>query len=236
VWRLMPGWNIYRNWYLGEGAFVQKSPDVRKWVMSYVNETDPAVAMGNLYSATERLLRASLKTEGVQDEDVLTDTLPNLLKFCTSAKQKFLNLTTMCCDPRAIFWLNSHRIGVEHGDYRRDLRELAKTGWTAQEPEKEYLKIITDRLIGPHWQLCQLFGRIAPETGLFTKEWQPREFKDCEHKRHDPNGRLPDETPQSLAAIRSVALRLAAAGRGCRYGRRPHHFTHCQPDDHGPLL
>ena len=77
VWQLMPGRKIYKNWYLGQGAFVQKSPDVQKWVAAYINETDPAVAIGNLHSATERLLRAALKAEGVQGE-VLTLTLPNL--------------------------------------------------------------------------------------------------------------------------------------------------------------
>lgn len=53
VWRLMPAWNVYRNWYLGEGRFVTKSPDIRRWVVAYVNETDAMVAMGNLFSATQ---------------------------------------------------------------------------------------------------------------------------------------------------------------------------------------
>lgn len=195
LWRLMPGWNIYRNWYLGHGAFVQKNPDVRKWVTAYFNETDSAVAMGNLFSATERLLRAALKAEGVQG-DVLKDTLPNLLRFCTSPDQRFFNLITMCCDTRAIFWLNSHRIGIEHGDYSRDQRELDKSGWKPADPDQAYQEIITDRLLGAHGQLCQIFGRVDPDTGLFTKAWEPRQFANCRTRGHDAGGRLPDEAAQ----------------------------------------
>jgi len=49
VWRLMPAWNVYRSWYLGEGRFVTKSPDIRRRVVAFVNETDATVAMGNLF-------------------------------------------------------------------------------------------------------------------------------------------------------------------------------------------
>ena len=36
VWRLMPNWNIYRNWYLGQGSFVRRHSDLQGFVRSYI--------------------------------------------------------------------------------------------------------------------------------------------------------------------------------------------------------
>jgi hypothetical protein len=195
VWRLMPGWNIYRSWYLGQGAFVQENAEIRRFVVAYVNETDPAVAMGNLFSATERLLRAAMKVEGVQRE-VLAKTLPQLLRSCVSADQRFFNILGMCCDVRSIFRLNAIRVGIEHGDHERDLRELRQSGWNPPDPDKAYLEIIANRLLGPHQQVCGIFNRVDPETGLFSKQWEPRGFAQCPLPQHDKDGRLPDEEPE----------------------------------------
>lgn len=59
VWRLMVGWKIYRNWHLGEGAFVRANADVRRFVTSYFQEKDPVIAMGNLFSGTDALAHAA---------------------------------------------------------------------------------------------------------------------------------------------------------------------------------
>jgi hypothetical protein len=188
VWRLMAGWKIYRNWFLGEGAFVRASPDVRRFVVAYLQEKDPVVAMGNLFSATERLLRAVLKAEGVQGE-ILVATLPRLLGFCTSADKRYFNLYGMCCDIRSIFSINSMRIGIEHGDYRRDKRELGQSGWNPPDPDSAYLEIIVHRMLACHQQVCAIFNQVDPETGLFLKNWEPREFAQCHTPLHDDKGR-----------------------------------------------
>lgn len=196
IWRLMPEKSIYRNWYFGAGSFVKSNPDLRRFVTAYINETDPTVAMATLFSATERLLRASLKAEAVQGK-ILTATLPNLLKFCAAPEQRFFNLIGTCCDVRAIFRLNAIRIGVEHGDHQRDVRELRQAKWNPRHPDSEYLKIIVNRLLLPHQMICALFDEVDPETGLFAKTWQPRGYAQCDFPRlHDENGRIPDEDPE----------------------------------------
>ena len=196
VWRLMPGWIVYRNWYLGEGRFVEKSPDIRRWVVAYVNETDATVAMGNLFSATERLLKAACKVEGVNEEDFEQLTLPHLLKLCVSADHRFFNLVGMCCDTRSIFRINAMRVGTEHGNHKRDKRELAMGNWSPADPDGEYLKIATLRLTVTHQAVCGIFNQVNPDTGRFAKAWQSRETADCEMFKkglHDKDGRLPDE-------------------------------------------
>ena len=202
VWRLMPGWNVYRHWYLGVGAFVRKNPDLRGYVRSYVETQDASAAIANLFSATEMLLRRGMKTEGVRGP-ILNDTLPNLLGYCTSANQRFLNLPGMCCDPRSIFRLNVIRKGVEHGDYRYDQVELSRSGWNPadpDDPDPHYLKIIDNRLLTPHLQLCGIFNQVDSETGHFIKMWEPRGFADCRTKFHDQNGRLTDEPASPLVS------------------------------------
>src|SRR5690349_5996265 len=54
IWRLMPQRAVYRNWYLGQGAFVRQHPDVQGFVRSYVETEDASAAIGSLFSATER--------------------------------------------------------------------------------------------------------------------------------------------------------------------------------------
>lgn len=201
VWRLMPGWNVYRNWYLGQGAFVQNNPDVRRWVRAYMNETDPAVAMGNLFSATERLLRSALKVEGVDDELWNEMTLPSLLKFCVGAERGFFNLVSMCCDIRAVYRLNAIRVGMEHGNYARDQRELAQGGWKPQNPDEAYQEIIAQRLLSAHSQVCGIFNQVEPDTGRFLKNWKLRGFAQCETKGHDANGRTPDDEPEPATPV-----------------------------------
>src|SRR4051812_28160608 len=100
----MPGMSVYRNWYLGYGAFVRKHSEIRAYVRSYVETQDSSPAIANLFSATEMLLRAALRTEGVKGP-ILKDTFPNLLGYCVSSKHRFLNLPSMCCDVRAIYRL-----------------------------------------------------------------------------------------------------------------------------------
>jgi hypothetical protein len=196
VWRLMPDWNIYRHWYVGEGAFVQDNPDTRAFVTAFFHETHATVAMGNLCSATERLLRASLKAEGIQGK-VLTATLPNVLRFCVSADQRFFNLLGMCCDIRSIFRINSMRKAAEHGAYHHDQRELFQSNWNPQDPDKDYLKIIEARLLGASSMVARIFDQVDPNTGLFLRRWEAREFAQCPlpSPKHDRDGRLPDEEP-----------------------------------------
>jgi hypothetical protein len=38
---------------------------------------------------------------------------------------------------------------------------------------------------------------VDPETGLFLKNWEPREFAQCQTPLHDEKGRLPDEDFQA---------------------------------------
>ena len=195
VWRLMPNWNVYRNWYLGVGGFVRRNPDVQAYVRSYVETQDGSAAIANLFSATEMLLRRTMKTEGATGA-ILNDTLPNLLSYCTSRNQRFMNLPGMCCDPRSIFLLNTMRKGVEHGDYRHDQIELSRSGWNPtdpSDPDADYLKIIDDRLLSPHLQLCGIFNQVDPNTGHFARVWEPRGFSECTLGMHDANGRLNDE-------------------------------------------
>jgi hypothetical protein len=200
VWRLMPGWNVYRNWYLGRGAFVARRSDVRGFVKSYVETEDASAAIGSLFSATERLLRGALRAEGEKGA-ILNDTLPNLLGFCVSPKHKYLNLPGMCCDVRSVYHLNSSRIGAEHGDYRRDQIELSRSGWKPSDPEDpdpDYLKIVDHRLLSPHLALCGIFNRIDPETGRFERVWEPHGFAQCETKLHTDKGELlPEQTPSA---------------------------------------
>lgn len=200
IWRSMPVRNVYRNWYLGRGAFVQKHPDTQGFVRSYVESQDGAAAIGSLFSASERLLRSALRSEGVKGP-ILNDTLPNLLGYCVSANHKFLNLKSACCDPRAIYWLNVTRKAVEHGDYRHDQMVMIRSGWKptdTEDPDPDYLKIIDHRLLGPHQQLCDIFDRVDPETGLFTKDWEPRGCAQCnlDPKLHDERGQWFDEGPE----------------------------------------
>lgn len=194
-WRLMADWSVFRNWFLSEGGFVQANPDVRRFVTAHFQEADAVVAMGNLFSATDRLLKAALKAEGVLGE-ILTETLPPVLKFCTSGDRRYFNLIGMCCDPRSIYVINTCRIGVEHGDYSRDQRELRQGGWNPKNPDKEYLEFIEDRLLGAHSKVCRIFDQVDPETGLFLKNWEPRGFGQCQHKIHNKDGRTPDEPEQ----------------------------------------
>jgi hypothetical protein len=199
----MPGWNVYRNWYCNAGAFVRKRPDVRGFVTSYVETQDASASIGSLFSATERLLRGALKAEGVKGA-ILNDTLPNLLAYCVSPKQKFLNLPGMCCDVRSIYHINSTRIGAEHGDYRRDQSELLRSGWNptdADDPDPDYLMIIDHRLLAPHLALCGIFNRVDPDTGRFERTWEHRGIAQCETKQHTENGALLPEVPPSPAAI-----------------------------------
>ena len=195
IWRLMPQMNVYRNWYLGNGAFVRKHPELRGYVRSYVETQDSGAAIANLFSATERLLKASMKAHGVKGP-ILQDTLPNLLTYCVSPKQKFLNLPSMCCDVRAIYRLNVARIGAEHGDYRHDITELRRSNWKpsdAEDPDADYLKIRDHRLLAPHQQVCAIFDRVDAETGRFESRWEPRGFAQCKTKGHDASGRVTDD-------------------------------------------
>jgi hypothetical protein len=128
IWRLMPQRAVYRNWYLGQGAFVQKHPDVQGFVRAYVETEDASAAIGSLFSATERLLRYALQVAGVTGP-ILNQTLPNKLEYCVSPNQMFFNIIGMCCDVRSIYLINSIRIGAEHGDHRRTRRSwLMATG------------------------------------------------------------------------------------------------------------
>jgi hypothetical protein len=121
----------------------------------HATKRDSAVAMGNPFSATERLIRAALKAEGVQGE-VLNQTLHLLLQYCVSENQKFLNLSGMCYDVRALYALGTKRTAVEHGTYKRDQFELSKGGWNPPDPDKAYLEIIDHRLVGAH-QILSFF-------------------------------------------------------------------------------
>src|SRR5579872_4280707 len=96
IYRLMPNWLLFRAWYLGQGAFVKKNPDVRIYVDSYFHEAHPAVAFATLCSALERLLRAALKAEKVTGP-ILEAPLVPLLQFCVGKGQKFFTLLGMCC-------------------------------------------------------------------------------------------------------------------------------------------
>jgi hypothetical protein len=203
VWRLMLDWSIYRNWYRGVGAFVVANPDARRFVDAYFREKDPVVAMGNLFSATERLLRAALKAEGVQGK-ILTATLPRLLTFCTSADCRYFNLPGMCCDMRSIFSINSIRIGIEHGDHRHDQRELGQAGWNPPDRDTAYQAIMLQRMLARHSQVCRIFDQVDPETGLFLRNWEPREFVHCQQPMHDQNGRLPEEEAQAEISLPGV--------------------------------
>jgi hypothetical protein len=184
---------VFKNWYRGEGAFVAKHPDVQIFIRSYFREVYPTVAVATLCSAVERLLRAAIKAEGLTTDPVLRNTLPHLLRFCISADHKFFNLLGCCCDIRSINRVNAIRKGAEHGDYSADQRELGQSGWHPDEKEKdaEYLKIIAHRLLTPHHQLCRIFDQVDPETGLFRKDWQPREFAQCPSGLHDKDGVIP---------------------------------------------
>ena len=51
-------------------------------------------------------------------------------------------------------------------------------------------------MLARHQQVCAIFEQVDPETGLFLKNWEPREFAQCEKPLHDRQGRLPDEDPQ----------------------------------------
>jgi hypothetical protein len=191
VWRLMFGWNLYRNWYCGQGAFVVEHPEVQMFVRSYFREVYPTVAVATLCSATERLLRTALKSEQVSGP-TLRKTLPHLLKFCVSADQKYFNILGACCDARSINRINAIRKGAEHGDHTADQNELSRSG--RRPDDAEYLKIIDHRLVVPHQQLCGIFNRVDPETGLFTRDWKPREYEQCEMPgSHDKDGLLPPE-------------------------------------------
>jgi hypothetical protein len=186
----MFGWNLFRAWYVGQGAFVEKHPEIRAFVRSYFNEAYPAVAVATLCSATERLLRGALKAEGVKGP-ILRQTLPKLLRFCVSADQKFFNLPGMCCDVRSINRLNAIRIGVEHGDHSLDQEELSHSGWNPSDVDAEYLQVIDRRLVVPHQQFCGIFNKVDPETGRFTKAWESREFGQCPMPgSHDEKGAI----------------------------------------------
>jgi hypothetical protein len=198
---LMPDWNIFRNWYLGRGSFIQRNPDTQSFVNAYFNEPHATVAMGTLCSATERLLRAALKAEGIPGK-MLTATLPHVLKFCVSADQRFFNLPGMCCDIRSIFRVNSMRKAAEHGTYHQDQRELYKGNWKPQDADEDYLKIIEHRLLGASSMVARIFDEVDPNTGLFLRRWEAREFARCPmahgdfpSAQHDKDGRLPDEEP-----------------------------------------
>lgn len=202
VWRLMPGFNVYRNWYLGHGSFVRRYLNVRDYVSSYIETRGAGPAIANLFSATEMLLKAALRAEGVKGA-ILNDTLLPLLEFCTSRKQRFLNLPGMCCDPRSIHVLNTIRIGAEHGDYRHDQKVLMKSGWKpsdSEEPDPDYLKILDHRLLAPHQMLCGIFNRVDPETGCFAKRWEARSFSDCQTKQHNDKGVWDGEQAPSVPA------------------------------------
>jgi hypothetical protein len=178
IYRLMPDWLLFRAWYLNHGAFVRKNPDVRIYLDSYFHEAHPAVALATLCSAVERLLRAALKAEQVTGP-ILEATLQPLLEYCVSKNQKFFNLLGMCCDPRSIWRINAIRIGSEHGEYSRDQKELLRSGWNPNDKDAEYLQIRDQRLLGAHSQLCRIFDRVDPETGLFSREWEPRGYSQC---------------------------------------------------------
>jgi hypothetical protein len=117
------------------------------------------------------------------------------LKFCVSADQRFFNLLGMCCDIRSIFWINSMRKAAEHGAYHNDQRELFRAGWNPEDPDKEYLKIIANRLLGASSTVCRIFDQVDPNTGLFLRKWEAREFAQCRVPSHDKDGKLPDEEP-----------------------------------------
>lgn len=126
--------------------------------------------------------------EGVSDEDFEELTLPHLLKLCVSPAHLFFNLVGMCC--------NSMRVGMEHGNHKRDKRELAMGNWNPADPDAEYLKIATLRLTATHQALCAIFNQVDPDTGCFEKAWESRGTVDCEMFKkglHDEDGRLPDE-------------------------------------------
>lgn len=187
IWRIIAGSKIYQNWYEGRGAFVARHPDVQEFVRSYFHEQYPAVAMATLCSAAERLLRYAIEAEGRTP----AGTLPSLLEYCVSSKQKYFNILGFCCDPRSIHHINSLRKGVEHGDHSEDRAALDRTGWHPTNPSEEYLKIIVNRLLSPHGMVCGLFNQVDPETGFFLKDWKPRGFAQCEHAKgaHDDKGR-----------------------------------------------
>lgn len=194
IWRLMPGKNIYRNWYRGEGAFILKHPEIQEFVKSYFHEQYAMVAFATLCSATERLLRSALMTEGVARESLKNKTLPKLLRDCVSSEHRFFNLVGMCCDIRSIYRINAIRIGAEHGDHRRDQAELSKANWTPPNPDEAYHDVSTHRLISSHGQICNIFDQVDPETGQFLKKWEARGFEQCPHPElHDKHG-SPSET------------------------------------------
>jgi hypothetical protein len=195
IWRLMLDWNLFKNWYRADGAFVAEHPEVQIFVRSYFHEPYATVAVATLCSAVERLLRAALKREGLGKDPIVRKTLPKLLKFCISADRRFFNIHGCCCDVRSINRVNALRIGAEHGDHFHDQKELARSGWRPDEEERdaEYLKIMEHRLLSPHHQLCRIFDQVDPETGLFRRNWEPREFDQCKSGLHDEHGVVPDE-------------------------------------------
>jgi hypothetical protein len=190
--------NIYRNWYEGRGAFVEEHPEVRMFVRSYFHEIYAPVAMGTLCSATERLLRAALLAEGVQPGELERKTLPKLLGMCVGDDRRFFNLPGMCCDTRAIFYMNTIRIGAEHGDHARDRAELARSGWRPERPEadSEYLALYDNRLLAVSAWISQVFDEVDPATGRFSKRWEHKTSPMC-GRIHNAEGKLIDEGPTS---------------------------------------
>jgi|SRR5450631_511874 len=152
-----------------QGAFVVAHPEIQELARQWIAHENPLSEAGfrPLFPLLEKLLRAALTKEG---ESVNGATLIPMLQLCCSERLKFFNIPMMCCDAQSRNWISTMRSAVIHGDYSKDMAELADGTWVGTEAD--YQKVLPNRLHAFFYCLDYIVKQVDQETGRFRRTWQ----------------------------------------------------------------
>jgi len=155
-----------------QGAFVVAHPEIQELARQWMDHHEPLSEAGfrPLFPLVEKLLRAALTQEGHPPSGSGATLIP-MLQVCCSERLKFFNIPMMCCDARSREWISIMRSAVIHGDYSKDMAELAAGSWLGSEAD--YQKILPHRLHSFFYCLDYIVKQVDQETGRFRKNWQP---------------------------------------------------------------